>query len=91
MHLFTDSMSIFDTITKLSSLSEKPLLIDISAIRQAYVNGEIKNLGHISSEYNIADPLTKQMHSPLLTSLLDTGKLRHPVNKWIIHMDKKTQ
>ncbi len=49
-------MSIFDTITKLSSTSEKRLLIDISSTRQAYVHREIQNIAHISSEHNLADP-----------------------------------
>eukprot|EP00171_Calliarthron_tuberculosum_P023237 IDg23237t1 len=64
--LFTDSKSIFDTITKLSSVSEKRLLIDISSLRQSYSSGEISNIGHILSEFNPADPLTKKMNSPLL-------------------------
>ncbi len=83
--LFTDSRSIFDTITKLSTVSEKRLLIDIACLRQAYAQGDIDNLGHVSSEYNLADPLTKKMHSKLLSTLLDTGKLEHPVNQWIVH------
>ncbi len=87
LYLFTNSMSIFDAITKLSSTSEKRLLIDISSIRQAYILGKIQNMAHISSEHNLADPLTKRTNSPTLTTLLETGKLRHPINKWIIHRD----
>ncbi len=56
IHLITEPKSIFDTITKLSSVSEKRLLIDIAALRQAYTSGEIENIGHISSAHNVADP-----------------------------------
>ncbi len=77
LYLFTDSMSIFDTITKLSSTSEKRFLIDISSIRQPTSSGRYKH-GKISSEHNLADPLTKRTNSPTLTTLLETGKLRPP-------------
>ena len=87
VHLMTDSKSIFDTITKLSGVSEKRLMIDISALRQAYSTGEISNIGHVLTKYNIADSLTKRSKCALLDELLRTGKLSHPVNLWIIHED----
>ncbi len=40
----------------------------------------------ISRQHSFADPLSR-MNSPALTTLLDTGKLRHLINKWIIHSD----
>ena len=55
----TDSKSIFDTITKLSRVAEKRLIIDISALRQSYSSSEITNIGHVLSEFNLADALTK--------------------------------
>ncbi len=91
VQLFTDSKSIFDIITKLSTVSEKRLLIDISALRQAYTSGEIQNNGHISSEYNIAGPLTEKMNSDILVRLLETGKLNHPVHQWIIKTPSNTK
>lgn len=85
IEIFTDSKSIFDTITKLKSITEKRLLIYLSALREAYTSGEIRNMGHILTSYNVADPLTKKMNSTIMTQLLETGKLSHPVNQWIIH------
>ncbi len=41
IYLMTDSKSIFDTITKLSNVSEKRLMIDIASRRQAYRSVEI--------------------------------------------------
>lgn len=49
--LYTDSKSLFDTITKLSTVCEKRSLIDIAALREAYISGEQCNVAHISSQY----------------------------------------
>ena len=83
--MFTDSKCLFDTITKLTSISEKRLLIDVAALRQSYVNGELFNIGHISSTYNLADPLTKRTNSKLLDEVMQNGVLEHPVNQCIVH------
>ncbi len=45
VYLMTDAKSIFDTITKLSGVTEKRLMIDIVAVRQPYSSGEITNSG----------------------------------------------
>ena len=81
IEIFTDSKSIFGTITKLTSVPEKFLLMDLSALREAYVTGQIKNLEHVLSQCNVADPLTKKINSGLLEKLLRTGKLSHPINQ----------
>jgi len=83
--MFTDSKCIFDTITKLSSVAEKRLLIDITSIREDYSTGVVSNVAHVSSQFNLADPLTKDVNSPLLDQLMETGKLIHPINQWILH------
>lgn len=68
-----DSKSTFDAITKLSSLSEKRLLIDIAALCQSYISGEIQNLGHAVSELKLADALTIEIESKVFEKLLQTG------------------
>ena len=83
--MFTDSKCLFDSMTRLTSATEKRLLIDIAALRQSYTRGELFNLGHVSSNYNLADPLTKKTRSTLLETAMMEGKLTHPVNQWIIH------
>ncbi len=75
VYLITDSKSLFDTVTKLTSITEKRLLIDVSSIRQSYYSSEIRKIGHVRSECNLADPLTKRMASKTLANLLRTGKL----------------
>ena len=71
----TVSKSIFDTITKLSSIYEKRLLADISALRESYISGEIQNIGHVFSDCNLADALTKKTRSPVLNQLLEKAQL----------------
>ena len=83
--MYTDSKCLFDTITRLTSISEKRLLIDIAALRQSYSRGELFNIGHISSCYNLADSLTKKVRSNILEEVMQKGTLPHPVNQWIIH------
>ena len=48
--IFTDSKCLFDTITKSSPVSEKRLLIDISALREAYNSEELTNVAHVESK-----------------------------------------
>lgn len=82
--LFTDSKCLFDTITKLSTVSEKRLLIDISVIRESYTNGDLSNVAHVTCN-NLADIFTKKNASPtMLQDLMSTGKITHPINQWII-------
>ncbi len=57
--MFTDSKCLFDTITKLTSISEKRLLIDVAAIREMYTSGDLSNVAHISSRHNLANVFTK--------------------------------
>ena len=86
--MFTDSKSLFDTITKLSTVSEKRLLIDIAAIRETYTNGDlsnVSNVAHVSSNYNIANVFTKNnADDSMLQDLMSSGKLKHPISQWIL-------
>ena len=82
--LMTDSKSLFDTVTKLTAALEKRLLINIFSIREAFQKGDIFNIAHISSEYNLADAFTKPMKPALLHKVMTTGSIEHPINQWII-------
>ena len=85
IYLLTDAKSIFDTVTNLSNVSEKRLMVNISSLRQSYNSGKIENIGHVLTEYNLADPLTKRMKSIVLRELMTTGKINNPINLWILH------
>lgn len=57
--IFTDSMSLFNIVTRHTIPTEKWLSIDIDAIRQSYKTGEIEMIGFIRTDQNPADALTK--------------------------------
>ena len=82
LHMYTDSKSLFDTITRRSQTQEKRLLIDLATVRDAYRSKEISNVAWIRSEYNLADPMTKHCSNHFL-EVIDTGVLDHPVEQWI--------
>ena len=83
--VLTDSKCLFDTITKLSTVSEKRLLIDIAAIREAYTNGDLTNVLHVVSTYNLANVFTKtKADTKMLHNLMAKGQISHPINQWIL-------
>ena len=75
----TDSKQIFDMITKASSTSERRLMIDVSAARQAYNENEISNVGLVRSEHNIAEGLNKPKFCRSLDELMRAGVDLNPV------------
>ena len=83
--IFTDSKSLFDTTTKISTVAEKILLIDIARIQESHSTGDLTNFAHILPNFNIYDALTKEdKDDNLFCHLLETVKINHPVNQWII-------
>ncbi len=80
--MFTDSKSIFDTITKLTTVSEKRMLIDIAPIREIYTNGDLSNVAPTASNNNIATVFTKsKADGSMLLNCMMTGKLSHPISQ----------
>jgi uncharacterized protein YjgD (DUF1641 family) len=57
--MLTDSESLFKTLTKARYTTERRLLVDISAARQAYHAKDISIIGLIASRFNAADGMTK--------------------------------
>eukprot|EP00170_Pyropia_yezoensis_P001479 contig_6504_g1483 len=82
--MLTDSKQLFDVITRTSHPTEKRLMIDVAAAREAYNNQEISNVGLLKSEHNAADGLTKPHHCAALERILTTGEDNQPVQQWII-------
>ena len=71
--MHTNSESLFKTIVKSTTTTEKRLMIDIQAARNAYAKQEIGDVGWIRTEENQADGLTK---SKPCSALVDIWKLR---------------
>ena len=84
MTLLTDSKQMFEVITKASHTSERRLMIDTAAAREAYNRGEISNVGLVLSKHNIADGLTKPGYCRAISDLITTGCDRSPVEQWIV-------
>lgn len=83
--LFTDSKCLFNTITKLPTVSEKRLLIEIAAIRETYTTGDLSNFAHVSSRHNLANVFTKaKADNTMLLNLMSSGNILHPVSQWIL-------
>lgn len=57
--MLTDSKGLFDVITKHSMTSERRLMIDLLAARQAYARMEISDIGLGRTHNNPADAFTK--------------------------------
>lgn len=53
--IFTDSQSLFRIITNLSSLCEKCIIKDVSAIREGYNTGKLTNVTHVLSRCNLEE------------------------------------
>lgn len=83
LHLFTDSYSLFATVTKFQAIREKRLLIDLAVVREANRRREVERFGFVRTADMPADGLTKVMDSPTLKRLMVDGRLDHPVAEYI--------
>lgn len=82
--MLTDSKQMFDVITRASHTTEKRLMIDVAAAREAYNRHEISNVGLVRSEHNVPDGLTKPGPCAALDAVLRIGKDVNPVQQWVI-------
>lgn len=80
MRLYTDSKTLFQSVTNLTSMTEKRLLIDIASLRDAYRNGDLAHLAHIDTADNPADAMTKSKPTNTLAQTLRSCRLQHKTN-----------
>ncbi len=83
LHIFTDSKSLFDSLTTLNSTTEKRLLIDLSMLRESYEKHEIAEVFWIPGGQNPADALTKTGACDALVKLIQTNKVDITPAAWI--------
>lgn len=89
LQMFTDSKSLFDIITKCSSTTEKRLLIDVKAVREAYEKFEVSDVGFVRTENNPADSFTKLKPNDALQRILSHNKSDFPIDQWIVRTKRK--
>jgi hypothetical protein len=89
----TDSKTVFDTVTRLSSTLEKRLQIDAYALQEAHQKGELTALYWIMSEENVADPLTKSpwKENSALRTLMRDNKLKVSPTGWCHRITRKNE
>ena len=83
LHVFTDSKSLFDSLTSLNTTTEKRLLIDLSLLRECYERNEIAEVFWIPGDQNPADGLTKKNACKALENLMSTNKVDISPKAWI--------
>lgn len=83
LSVFTDSLSLFDVITKATLTAERRLMIDVAGVKQAYNSQKIHTIGLIRMQYTPADALTKIRPCGALDEVLEAECLRHPVAQWV--------
>jgi len=83
LKMFTDSKQLFDVITRASHTTEKRLMVEITAAREAYNRHEISTVGLVPGEVNPADGLTKSGICKPLDDLLAYSMDTTTVSQWI--------
>lgn len=89
--MFSDSLQLFDVITRVSRTTEKQQMIDVVSAREAYNNFDISNVGLVADKENPADGLTKPKTCKPLLQLLRTDIDATPVVQWIIRKKEASQ
>eukprot|EP00171_Calliarthron_tuberculosum_P022597 IDg22597t1 len=83
LRMYTDSLSLFDSLTTLNTTSEKRLLIDLSMLRESYEKREIADVYWIPGDQNPADGLTKKSPCAALSKLIATNSVDLTPKAWI--------
>ena len=83
LHVYTDSRSLYDCLTRINHTTEKRLLIDLRMLRQSYERREITEVFWIPTAQNPADAFTKATPTPALNKLLEKNCLHLTPNAWV--------
>ena len=83
LHVYTDSRSLYDCLTRINQTTEKRLLIDLRMLRQSYERREITKVFWIPTSQNPADAFTKARPTPALKQLMDENRLLLTPNSWV--------
>jgi transposase InsO family protein len=90
MILLTDSDALFKTLTRSRQTVEKRLMVDLAALREAYLGRDLANIGLMPSRENPADGLTKRVGNDALLRILRTGTISFTAVDWVIERDHRS-
>lgn len=85
--VLTDSATLFNILIRNSGATEKRLMIDIKASREAYNVGIIDYIIWIRRKYNLADGMTKSAELPELFKSISDGKLYYEIEQSITRVN----
>lgn len=81
--IYTDSKSLFGSITALNSTTEKRLLINLYLLSQNYELRELSDIVWIPRLSNLVDVMNTQKDSPTLFNLLQYNKIEVEAKTWV--------
>lgn len=90
LHCFTDLKQLFDSIPG-QLKTERRLMIDIMAAREAYEGIEVTQLGLVSSDDNPVDGLSKVKDNGALAPSLESGIDTCAVQQWIMRKNEDSE
>ncbi|KAM4061020.1 cwf18 domain containing protein [Hirsutella rhossiliensis] len=79
----TDSYSLYECLVKLGTTTEKRLMIDIMALRQAYESRDIAEIRWVNGADNPADAMTKASPNSALTQFISDNQLNVRVEGFV--------
>jgi hypothetical protein len=81
--LLTDSKSLFDSLIKLETTSEKRLMIDLMCLRQFYERRKIAEIRWIDEDSNLVDAMTKTKFCNALIKLININIIELKITEWV--------
>ena len=79
--ILTDTETLFNVMIKNANTTEKRLMIDIKAAREAYNEGIIEDIVWIRRQFNLAHAMTKAQINQDLVKALNTRKIKYEVEQ----------
>lgn len=83
LKMTTDSLSLFDVLTRSSCTTRNRLVIDIQRVKDAYSSFELNDVALIKSWFNIAYYLTKVIRKSALMKVLKWARSFLLFEQWI--------
>lgn len=80
---YTDTKSLFDSLTTLNTTTEKCLRINLAMLRESYEKREIADIHWITTNQNPADALKQRGAFDALDFLIATNKFGITPTAWI--------